>query len=76
MKYYAKRPADGFAPRTVGYSRSLLKAADRIETESLNSSEPWLQLVEETKEGWRVVAEYRNHGARGWIGPLEAAGLK
>jgi len=77
-KYYWKTPAAPFERRRTGFCHSLDKAADRIEKLAIQSwhANPWIQLVEETRDGWRVVAEYRNHGARGWVGPLEAMGLK
>lgn len=74
-KFYNKRPEMPFEKRESGYFLSQKKAVQYIEDNASQWPDPWIQLVREDDDGWEVVAEYRNHGARGWVTPLQAMGL-
>jgi hypothetical protein len=52
-------------------------AMAKIETIFEASSRPWIQLiVKEQFAPWpKVVAEFQNHGGRGWVCPMRAAGM-
>ena len=73
--YWTKAPYQSFARPRRGYTRDLHKMMARIEYLSRFTGNPWLQLVEETDAGYKVVAEYRNHSPHGWVNPLQAAGF-
>jgi hypothetical protein len=77
-RYWSKPPHQSFErarPRR-GWTTDLQKARKKIEdTAMYGGFWPWIQLVEETETEYRVIAEYRNHGNRGWVSPLQAAGF-
>lgn len=73
--YWTKAPNENFTKPYCGYTTSVEKMKARIEYLAPFTQDAWIQLVEQTDDGCRVVAEYRNHHPRGWVSPLQAAGF-
>lgn len=75
LRYRVKLPRQAFTASRSLRTRDVATAARRIEGtyRSGHTREPYIQLVEETPDEYRVVAEYQP--GLGWIGPLQAAGF-
>lgn len=76
-RYWSKFPRQSFEGRrpAKGWTTDMAKMARQIEDtyRSGHTIEPFVQLVEETTDGYSVVAEWMSD--RGWTSPLKAAGL-
>lgn len=76
-RYWAKFPRQSFEQRrpTKGWTTDAARMARQIEDtyRSGHTGEPYIQLVEETADGYQVIAEWMP--GRGWINVLEAAGF-
>lgn len=76
-RYWSKFPRQSFESRRPksGWTKSAAEKARQIERAYApgRTYEPYVQLVEETAERYRVIAEWSPR--EGWIGPLEAAGF-
>jgi hypothetical protein len=73
LRYRVKFPRLPFDRAWSLRTRDLATAVQRVERRHRNSRELYIQLVEETDDAYRVVAEYQPR--RGWLGPLQAAGF-
>lgn len=73
--YFSKLPGAKFLRPASGYTRSIDAMRRRIESvyAAGYTDRPYVQLVEETDDEFRVVAEWMP--GKGWIGPLQAAGF-
>lgn len=72
-KYYPKYPRQGFSNRTENYFRTF-EAAKRCIEKSFAAgytSEPYVQLVRETKEDWTILTEWMPAKNR-WVSVSEA----
>lgn len=81
-RYWTKLPRQDFEEtrkrklKYGGWTNDLQKKIRQIERAYAPgyTSEPYIQLVEETEDRMRVIAEWSPH-QNGWLGPLQAAGL-
>ena len=73
--YWTKFPGKPFKRPARGYTTSLERKRRQIEGCYAPgcTDRPYVQLVEETDDGYRVVAEWMP--GHGWTGPLQAAGF-
>ena len=73
--YWTKFPGKPFIRPRSGHTRSLDKKRRQIERNYASgyTNRPYVQLVEETDERYRVIGEWMP--GHGWTGPLQAAGL-
>ena len=76
-RYWSKFPRQDFDSRRPrsGWTTDMTTKARQIERAYApgHTTEPFVQLVEETRTGYRVVAEWMP--SSGWTDPLVAAGF-
>ena len=76
-RYWSKFPRQSFEQRRPrrGWTTDMTKKMRQIEEcyRPGYTGEPFIQLVEETRDSYRLVAEWTP--GKGWIHPLIAAGF-